>query len=103
MRVLDARRASDVNSALGFGLPGPATVAAEPGLRAGGAADRSVALVVQGVVREVVFEDVAPDVLLRPVGERVELPDAAPPVALQLGRRRPGRRLLAADPGDPGV
>src|ERR671930_392451 len=44
------------------------------GRRAVRAADRRVAAVVQRVVGEVVVDDVAPDVGLGPVGERVGLP-----------------------------
>src|SRR5581483_12295549 len=40
------------------------------------AADRTVAAVVQGVVRDLVDDDVCPDALLVPVGERVDLEDA---------------------------
>src|SRR5207253_6521117 len=45
--------------------------------------------------------DVAPQVLLRPVRERVDLPDVPLSVSLELGGRRAGRRLLAPDPRDP--
>src|SRR6478736_5438670 len=55
----------------------------------------------EGVVRQVVLVDVAPQVLLRPVRERVDLPDVALLVALELGGLCPGGCLLAPDPGDP--
>src|SRR6266571_3078039 len=71
--------------------------------RAGNAADRAEADVVQGVVGNLVDGDVGPDSLLVPVGERVQLPDAVALRPLHLRRRRAARRLVAANPGDPGV
>src|SRR6266536_3009823 len=71
--------------------------------RAGDAADRAVAGLVQRVVGNLVDLDVGPDALLVPVGERVELPDAVALRPLQLRRRHPARGLVAADPRDPGV
>ena len=47
--------------------------------------------------------DVGPDALLVPVGERVQLPDLVALRPLHLRRGRAARRLVAADPGDPGV
>src|SRR5207244_10945028 len=44
---------------------------------AGDAADRGVALVVEGVVRHVVGPAVVPDLLVLPAGQRVALQDAA--------------------------
>jgi hypothetical protein len=58
---------------------------------------------VQRVVGQVVLVHVGPDVLLRPLGERVELHDAALLVVLDVLRVGPRRRLLTAHPGDPGV
>ena len=52
--------------------------------RAGDAADRAVARLVQRVVGNLVDVDVGPDALLVPVGERVDLPDA-----VALGPLRP--------------
>src|SRR5687767_8758786 len=54
--------------------------------RARHAPDRSVASVVQRVVRDFVDGDVGPHALLVPVGKRVELPDAVARRPLQLGR-----------------
>src|SRR5258708_28730952 len=74
------------------------------GARAGSAADARVALIVELVVRDVVFLDVVPDLLVRPVDQRVDLGHAAVArVDLDLGQVGPGRRLLAAQPGHPGV
>src|SRR5213080_4411872 len=70
---------------------------------AGDAADRPVAGLVQRVVRDLVDLDVGPDALLVPVGERVELPDVVAVRPLQLRGPDAARRLVAADPGDPGV
>src|SRR5881392_2105060 len=69
----------------------------------GDAADRPVAGLVQRVVRDLVDLDVGPDALLVPVGERVELPDVVAVRPLQLRGPGAARRLVAADPGDPGV
>src|SRR5438105_11317597 len=89
-------------------LPPPASGAVglagldRPGARC--AADRRVALVVQLVVRDVELADVVPDLVLRPLGERVKLDDRAVVVVdLDLADVRPGRPLVAPEPGDPGV
>src|SRR4051794_28955600 len=66
----------DVQAALVLLGAGPAPLAPVPGLRAVRAADRRVAAIVQRVVGDVVREDVAPDVLLGPVDERAQLPEA---------------------------
>src|SRR2546423_1910469 len=71
--------------------------------RAGDAADRTVASLVQGVVRNLVDLDVGPDALLVPVRQRVDLPDAVALGPLQLRRVGAARRLIAPDAGDPGV
>src|SRR5215212_5064924 len=69
------RRGLCVKPALGPVGAGPAAVATRPGKRAGSAADRVVALIVQRVVRDVVLGDVAPYVALGPVGQRRDLPE----------------------------
>src|SRR5207237_6506603 len=94
---------SDVDAALGLVLSGPAAVTAFAGLRAGRAPDRGIAAVVERVVGKVVAVDVAPDVLLAPVDEGVDLPDPALRVPLELRRSGARRRLLATDPRAPGV
>src|SRR5215510_12828658 len=71
--------------------------------RAGNAADRAVARLVQRVVGDLVHLDVRPDALLVPVRERVHLPDAVALRPLHLRRLGTTRRLVAADPGDPRV
>src|SRR6266487_1526369 len=97
----------DVNATFELVRAGPAAGAllfvgrGRPG--AGNASDRAVAGLVQRVVRNLVDLDVGPDGLLVPVGERMELPDAVALRPLQLRRRRPAGRLVAPDPGDPGV
>src|SRR5579885_3162091 len=97
----------DVDAALELVRVGPAACALllvrrrRP--RAGDAADRAVAGVVERVVRDLVDDDVRPDALLVPVGDRVELPDAVALRPLQLRRPGAARRLVAADAGDPGV
>src|SRR5947209_621072 len=70
---------------------------------AGRAADRVVATVMQRVVGQIPGEDVSPDVGLGPVGQRVELPDPSPLVALELGSPGAGGGLLAAQAADPGA
>src|SRR5580765_6264216 len=63
--------------------------------RAGCAADRAVALVVEPVVRHVVLAEVAPHLGLRPGGERIEFLQAVRRVVLLLGELGAARRLLA--------
>src|SRR5687768_18356939 len=75
--ALSGRRRGHVQAALGLVLAGPTTLAALARRRAGHAADRGVAAVVQGVVGEVVGDDVIPHVAVRPVDQRVDLPQAA--------------------------
>src|SRR4051812_46257467 len=93
----------DVDPAFDLVAVGPAAGAACAGQRARRAADGLVALVVQWVVGQVVLRDVVPDVLVRPLRERVELPDPALLVALDVLRARARWRLLAPDPRDPCV
>src|SRR5919204_1711690 len=71
--------------------------------RAGDAADRAVARLVQRVVRDLVDGDVGPHTLLAPVRERVDLPDAVALRPLELRRARTARGLVAPDARDPGV
>src|SRR3954469_12776597 len=90
----------DVQPALGLVGPGPAALAAAARQRARRAADRLVAAVVQHVLGQGALVDAPPTMLLGPVVERVELPDAAAVVELDrlgVGARR---ALLAADAGD---
>src|ERR1700733_2785981 len=75
---------SQMYAALGLVQARPAAVAAVAWKRARGAADRVVPLIVEWVVRQIMLEDVSPDVLLGPVGERVELDDPAPLIMLEL-------------------
>src|SRR5439155_6292991 len=67
--------------------------------RAGRAADTRVALVVEAVVGHVMLLDVVPDVVVRPLDERVELQDAVPLVPLHRLRVRAGHRLVTAEAG----
>src|SRR3989442_34996 len=72
--------------------------------RAGCAADRRVALVVERVVRHVVLAHVVPDLVLRPFGKGVQLHDRAVVVIdLDLADVRARRPLVAAQPRDPRV
>ena len=74
-----------------------------PGSGRVGVADRRVAAVVQRVVGQPALADVGPAVLVAPVGERVRLPQLVRLVPAELRRVRAGRRLVAADAGDPAV
>ena len=90
------------------GLPPPAAgarvLARARRAGAGRAADRRVPLGVERVAGHVVLADVVPDLLDRPLGERVQLDEPAVVVVdLDLADVRAGRPLLAAQPGDPGV
>src|SRR5690606_18436362 len=100
---------ADVDAALlGVGvLPPPATRAhVLAGLdrpRAGLAADRRIARPVQAVHRHVVVPNVRPHLLVRPVGERIHLHDAAVcRVHLDLGHVPARHALLAAQARHPG-
>src|SRR3954451_3399190 len=99
--ITSGSMSGDVQPALGLAGPGPAALAAAARQRARRAADRLVATVVQLVVRQVALVDAAPEVLLGPVVERVELPEAAALVELDGLGLRARRALLAADAGDP--
>src|SRR5215210_7955233 len=70
---------------------------------AGDAPDRSVPGVVQRVVRNVVRDDIAPDPVVVPVGQRLDLPDPIALRAFDLPRVRTGGRLVTTDAGDPSV
>src|SRR5262249_53740327 len=70
---------------------GPGILARRRLAGAVGAADRGIALIVQLVVGDVVLVDVGPVLLLRPVGQRVELPEPEALVPREL--RRLGARL----------
>src|SRR5207237_1581057 len=97
----------DVNAAfelVGAGQPARSLALTRlHGPRARDAPDRRVPGVVQRVVRDLVDVDVGLDALRVPVDERLDLPDAVPLAPLDAARTGPGRRLLAADAGDPGV
>src|SRR6478609_8293741 len=90
-----------MEAALGFVHSRPATVTAFAGLRAVRATDRRVALLMERVHRQIVLADVGPDVVVRPVGERIRLPELVAVVPSELRRIGPCRRLVAANPRDP--
>src|ERR1700739_1331492 len=90
-----------MQAALGLVGARPATLTAASRLRAGSAADRLVALVVEGVVGQVALVNAPPQVLVGPVGQRVVLPQATLLVAFDQLAVGSGRSLLAADAGDP--
>src|SRR5712691_12061977 len=74
------QRCVDVDAALELFAAGPASralvLALADGTRAGDAADRRIAHVVQRVVRNLVHVDVGLDALGVPIDERLDLPDA---------------------------
>src|SRR6476646_15356 len=89
-------------------LPPPATCAQVlAGLRrprARRAADRREALRIQRVDRQLVVADVVPDLVLRPLGERIQLHDRAVVVVdLDLADVAARRPLIATKPRDPCV
>src|SRR5215467_1382569 len=92
-----------MDPALGALRPGPAPLAALAGEGRMRVADRLIAAVVQRVVRQTALADIGPALLVRPVGERVRLPQLVLLVPAQLRRVRARRGLVAADAGDPGV
>src|SRR5829696_917771 len=110
VRAGRAAAQSGVQAALAVlvGLPPPAPgplVLPGPGRAgAGGAADRGVALGVQRAHRQAVAAHVRPDLLAGPVGERVELEDAAVGVVpLGLGDTSPSPAAVAAQAARPGL
>src|SRR3954447_6776080 len=68
------RWSGGVEAALDLVRARPAAVTPVAGVGARLAADRRIAAIVQRVVRQIVREDVVPDVALGPVGERRRLP-----------------------------
>src|SRR5947209_7975086 len=99
-----------VNSALlrRVRLPPPASRAARLArcdrARAGRAADRRVAAVVERVIRDVALAHVVPHLVLGPLRERVQLDDRSVVVVdLDLADVRAARPLVASQPGDPRV
>src|SRR6478735_8922789 len=109
--VLEAARLDGaVHAALlrGVRLPPPATcpngLALGDRLRAGRAADRGVALLVERMGRNLILTEVVPDLVLLPLGEWVELHDRAV-VVVDLDLPDVGARcpLVAAEAGHPRV
>src|SRR6266571_4726179 len=71
--------------------------------RAGRAADRAVALVVEPVVGHAVLAHVAPHFRFAPGGERIEFFDAVGGIEFALAELRAKLAMLAALAGDPGA
>src|SRR5438132_2742740 len=96
-----------MDAALELVRPGPPSctlvLADEDGTRAGDAADRRIARVVQRVVGNLVHVDVRLDALRVPIHDGLDLPDAVTLRPLDALCVCAGQRLLAADAGDPGV
>src|SRR4029077_20300249 len=78
---------------------GAGGLAGRDGARAGGAADRRVPLCIQRMHGDLVVAEVVPDLLLRPLGERVELEETAMVVVdLDFADVRTACPLVAAEP-----
>src|SRR5258705_4507777 len=92
-----------MDAALRLIRAGPAPRAAFARLRGMLVADRAVAPVVQRVVREPARADVVPTHCVRPIRERIRLPQLVLLVPADLRCVRARRRLVAADAGDPRV
>src|SRR5256885_14725184 len=96
-----------MDAALELVRPGPPSctlvLADEDGTRAGDAADRRIARVVQRVVGNLVHVDVRLDALRVPIHDGLDLPDAVALRPLDALCICASQRLLAADAGDPGV
>src|SRR4051812_23340159 len=92
-----------MQAALGAVATRPAALAALAGKRRVGVADRGVPLVVKLVVRQVPLADVRPAVVVAPVGQWIRLPKLVRGVPAELLSVRAGRRLVAANAGDPAV
>src|SRR5262245_22350678 len=96
-----------MDAALGLVRAGPAAgavvLAGGDGPRAGPAADAGITPVVERVVGDLVLHDEAPDILLGPRRERIELDEAELAVALDDGGVRPVWGLVAPDGADPCV
>src|SRR5580704_11106166 len=95
-----------VQSALGFLEPGPASRSRVfAGLDASGAvraADTRIPAIVQRIIGESVFVDVAPDLLRGPIGERVDLDQMKLRIPRHLERARSFGGLITTDTGYPG-
>src|SRR3954469_25302446 len=76
--------------------PGARVLARHHRARAGRAADRAVALVVEAVVGNLMHAHVLPHVGLAPRGERIELVQAVVEIELALGERGTAGSMLAA-------
>src|SRR5689334_10008061 len=97
----------DVQPALLFQLARPATgsllLTRTDGPRAGPAADARIVFVVQGIVRNLVLEDEAPDLALGPTQQRIDFHQAELRVPLHNGGLRAVLRLVLTDGADPGI
>src|SRR3989338_9991678 len=84
--------------------PGAEILARLDGAGARCAADGRIALIVEDVVRNLVLFDVIHRLLPAPVGQGVDLDDAAVvDVDVRLLDRRTGHDLIPAQTGDPGI
>src|SRR3954452_24863616 len=68
-----------------------------------GAPNARVVAVVQGIVRHVIFEDVAPHLLSRPIGERADFNQIKFLVPIDLANRGARGSLVATNCGHPSI
>src|SRR3954466_510525 len=105
-------REESMNAALDLVEPGPASgafILTIGGLaRAGPASDRTIALVLQRIVRDFVLANVFPNRVAIPIGHRVQLHDLAPggfikQIDFNDANFTARGGLFAAQPGDPAI
>src|SRR5690349_1006282 len=97
----------DVQAAFLLPRPTPAAgaviLAGTYGSSARPAADAGIAAVVQRIIGDIVLGDEVPDILFRPVQERVDLHQLELGIPLHDGRLASVRGLVLADGADPGI
>src|SRR5215469_6926500 len=95
-----------MQSAFGFSSPGPTTgtrvFARANGTSAMSAANARVVEIMQRVVRNTVLVNVVPNVLIRPVSNRIDFDEPELPIPFNLFRGSPEYSLIATDRRDPG-
>ena len=95
-----------MDSAFGFGFASPATGARVlPGFDrvcARPAADAGITVIVQGVIRQVIYLNVFPDLFACPRRQRIEFCHLVGVIPFDKGSVGAEGGLVAADAGDPG-
>src|SRR6185369_13029181 len=94
-----------MNATLGLDVACPATgtwiLPGFDSLGAGPTADARIAIIMQRIVRQVIFLDVFPDLVIGPCRQRVELDHPVGIIPFDQAGICTESRLIAADPGDP--